>query len=187
MHVLYPRCCGLHIHQKTVVACVLLTDPDGTSYRFVPTVGTRTAEWLALGEWLRFHGVTHVAMESTGVLWRALAARLQRARGRAHAPPGQRAPPHSGPGAEDRRQGQPVVGRPAAPWAAAAELHPAAAPPGLARSHPLAPVARRTAYPGDQSDPQSTGDGHPQAGSRGQHRGGRQRTPDATGPRSRRV
>jgi transposase len=29
-----------------------------------------TAELLALGDWLRFHGVTHVAMESTGVLWR---------------------------------------------------------------------------------------------------------------------
>ena len=70
MHVLYPRCCGLDIHQKTVVTCVLLTDPDGTSYRFVRTFGTMTAELLALGDWLRFHGVTHVAMESTGVLWR---------------------------------------------------------------------------------------------------------------------
>jgi hypothetical protein len=26
MHVVYPRCCGLDIHQKTIVACVLLTD-----------------------------------------------------------------------------------------------------------------------------------------------------------------
>src|SRR5215813_9606448 len=70
MHVLYPRGCGLDIHQKTAVACVLLSDPDGTSHRFVRTFGTRTAELLALGDWLRFHGVTHVAMESTGVLWR---------------------------------------------------------------------------------------------------------------------
>ena len=29
-----------------------------------------TAELLALGDWLEFHGVTHVAMERTGVLWR---------------------------------------------------------------------------------------------------------------------
>jgi transposase len=70
MQVLYPRCCGLDIHQKTVVACVLLTDPDGTSQRFVRTVGTMTADLLALGDWLEFHAVTHVARESTGVLWR---------------------------------------------------------------------------------------------------------------------
>src|SRR5262245_33005058 len=70
MHVLYPRCCGLDIHQKTVVSCVLLTAPDGTSQRFVRTFGTMTADLLALGDWLEFHAVRHVAMESTGVLWR---------------------------------------------------------------------------------------------------------------------
>jgi transposase len=70
MHVLYPRCCGLDIHKKTVVACVLLTDPDGTDHRVVRTFGTMTADLLALGDWLSFQAVTHVAMESTGVLWR---------------------------------------------------------------------------------------------------------------------
>src|SRR5690349_12567032 len=70
MQVLYPRCAGLDIHQKTVVACVLLTDPEGSSHRFVRTFGAMTADLLALGDWLEFHGVTHVAMESTGVLWR---------------------------------------------------------------------------------------------------------------------
>src|SRR5215467_10464248 len=70
MQVVYPRCCGLDIHKKSIVACVLLTDPDGTLHRFVRTVGTMTADLLALGDWLTFHGVTHVAMESTGVLWR---------------------------------------------------------------------------------------------------------------------
>ncbi len=52
------------------MACVLLTDPDGTDHRFVRTFGTMTADLLALGDWLRFHAVTHVAMESMGVLWR---------------------------------------------------------------------------------------------------------------------
>jgi transposase len=70
MQVLYPRRCGLDIHQKTVVACVLLSDPDGASHRFVRTFGTMTADLLALGDWLEFHAVTQVAMESTGVLWR---------------------------------------------------------------------------------------------------------------------
>lgn len=70
MQVVYPRCCGLDIHKKSIVACVLLTDPDGTLHRFVRTFGTMTADLLGLDDWLGFHQVTHVAMESTGVLWR---------------------------------------------------------------------------------------------------------------------
>jgi transposase len=80
MQVLYPRCCGLDIHQKTVVACVLLTDPDGTSHRCVRTFGTMTADLLALGDWLELHAVTHVAMESTGVLWRPVFNMLEEGR-----------------------------------------------------------------------------------------------------------
>jgi hypothetical protein len=62
----------LDIHQKTVVACVVVSDLDGTVHRFVRTFGTMTADLLALGDWLEFHAVTHVAMESTGVLWRPI-------------------------------------------------------------------------------------------------------------------
>ena len=47
---------------------MLLTAPDGTLHRFVRTFGTMTADLLGLDDWLSFHGVTHVAMESTGVL-----------------------------------------------------------------------------------------------------------------------
>jgi transposase len=72
MQVLYPRCCGLDIHKKTVVACVLLSNPDGTIQRFVRTFGTMTTDLLALGDWLSLHKVTQVAMESTGVLWRPI-------------------------------------------------------------------------------------------------------------------
>ena len=68
MQVVYPRCCGLDIHKKSIVACVLLTDSDGTHHRFVRTFGTMTADLLTLDDWLSFHGVTHGAMESTGVL-----------------------------------------------------------------------------------------------------------------------
>jgi len=49
---------------------VLLTEADGTPQRFVRTFGTMTADLLALGDWLDFHALTQVAMESTGVLWR---------------------------------------------------------------------------------------------------------------------
>jgi transposase len=36
----------------------------------VRTFGTTAAERLALRDWLEAHGVTHVAMESTGVSWK---------------------------------------------------------------------------------------------------------------------
>jgi transposase len=70
MQVLYPRCCGVDVHKKNVVVCVLLTDPDGTVHRSVRTFATMTVDLLALDDWLRSQEVTHVAMESTGVLWR---------------------------------------------------------------------------------------------------------------------
>ncbi len=47
-----------------MVACVVT--PDGQRIR---TFGTTTRELRALAEWLAGQGVTHVAMESTGVYW----------------------------------------------------------------------------------------------------------------------
>ncbi len=68
--VVYPRCAGLDVHKKTVVACLLLTAPSGKVSREVRTFATTTAGLLALCDWLTSQGVTHVAMESTGVYWR---------------------------------------------------------------------------------------------------------------------
>ena len=67
MEVIHERCCGLDVHKKTVVACVVT--PRG---RQVRTFGTMTGELLELGDWLEAEGVTHVAMESTGVYWRPI-------------------------------------------------------------------------------------------------------------------
>jgi hypothetical protein len=69
MDVLYERCCGMDIHLRTVVACVLVPGPGGRPAKEVRTFGTMTDDLLALGEWLAAWGVTHVAMESTGVYW----------------------------------------------------------------------------------------------------------------------
>ena len=65
MEVVYKQCCGLDVHQKSVVACV--TMPKGKESR---TFGTMTQDLLELSDWLVSCGVTHVAMESTGVLWK---------------------------------------------------------------------------------------------------------------------
>ncbi len=68
MDVLYPRCAGLDVHKDTVVArlrCV--SQPRADEVR---SFSTTTSALLELNEWLGSHGVTHVAMEATGVYWK---------------------------------------------------------------------------------------------------------------------
>ena len=69
MQVVYERCCGLDVHKKTVVACVLVTSADGVVQRTVRTFATMTADLLALDDWLRAQEIIQVAMESSGVYW----------------------------------------------------------------------------------------------------------------------
>ena len=66
----HARCCGLDVHKKSVVACVLISESDGLIERQVRTFKTMTADLLELADWLHSLGVTHVALESTGVYWR---------------------------------------------------------------------------------------------------------------------
>jgi transposase len=70
MQVLYERCCGLDVHKKTVVACVLISQASAEPDKQVRTFSTTTAGLLALADWLGQHQVSHVAIESTGVYWR---------------------------------------------------------------------------------------------------------------------
>ena len=70
MEVIYPRCCGLDLHKKRVVTCLIVPGPDGTPRKEVRTFGTMTEDLLALADWLAQAGCTHVAMESTGVYWK---------------------------------------------------------------------------------------------------------------------
>lgn len=67
MEVVNPRCCGLDVHKKTVVACVITSGKKETR-----TFLTMTNDLLKLKEWLKECGVTHIAMESTGVLWKPI-------------------------------------------------------------------------------------------------------------------
>jgi transposase len=69
MDVMHPRCAGLDVHQKTVVACARLAAAGAITHE-VQTFGTTTRELLALADWLAVRGITHVAMESTGVFWK---------------------------------------------------------------------------------------------------------------------
>lgn len=72
MQVMHARCAGLDVHKATVVGCVMISGPEGRVEQHTGSFGTMTRELLALSDWLQSHGVTHVAMESTGVYWRPI-------------------------------------------------------------------------------------------------------------------
>ena len=66
MEVIYPRCCGLDVHQRTVVACLRLQEANGQVHQEIRTFGTMTSDLLVLAGWLAAHQATPVAMESSG-------------------------------------------------------------------------------------------------------------------------
>lgn len=72
MEVVFKRCCGLDVHKATVVVCLWMSDEWGKIRKEIRTFGTMTADLLVLYDWLRANGVTHIAMESTGVFWKPI-------------------------------------------------------------------------------------------------------------------
>lgn len=70
MRIIYKRCCGLDVHKKVIVACLLILESDGELRTEIKKFGTMTKDLLALLDWLQQAGCTHVAMESTGVYWK---------------------------------------------------------------------------------------------------------------------
>jgi transposase len=72
MEVFIKSCCGLDVHKKTVVACIRIADESGKVKKEVRTFGTMTKDIQELDQWLKENGVTHIAMESTGVYWKPI-------------------------------------------------------------------------------------------------------------------
>lgn len=72
MDVMYSRCSGLDVHKRTVVACVMVSEPEGRLRQVRNQFETTTNSIRALAAWLRSYGVTHVVMESTGVFWKPI-------------------------------------------------------------------------------------------------------------------
>ena len=70
METIYRRCAGLDVHEAFVVACRRVRGSDDRVEATIRRFSTMTADLLALAEWLAEAGVTHVAMESTGVFWK---------------------------------------------------------------------------------------------------------------------
>jgi transposase len=72
MEQLITRCAGLDVHKRTVVATVRVPDEHGGRQSLTQTFATMAADLLTLRDWLQAHGVTHVALESTGVYWKPI-------------------------------------------------------------------------------------------------------------------
>jgi transposase len=70
MDRIVERCAGLDVHKAMVAVCVRVPGPGGARHQLVQSFGTTTPDLLSLRDWLKAHGVTRVAMESTGVYWK---------------------------------------------------------------------------------------------------------------------
>ncbi len=70
MQILHSCCCGLDVHKKQIVACLMFTNSAGRRQKEIRTFGTMTADILSFSDWLTSAGCTHLAMESTGVYWK---------------------------------------------------------------------------------------------------------------------
>jgi transposase len=62
----------LDVHKKSISACLLVATPDGKVRKETRRFGTMTRDLRALQHWLHDAGVTHVALESTGVYWKPI-------------------------------------------------------------------------------------------------------------------
>jgi transposase len=72
MDQLFRSVAGLDVHKKTIVACMRKLGEGDRVWKEVRTFATMTHNLNALASWLKEQGVTHVAMESTGVFWKPI-------------------------------------------------------------------------------------------------------------------
>lgn len=70
METIYRNVAGLDVHKRTIMAAIRRVNQKGKVDQRVRTFGTTTRDLLAMSDWMAQHGVTHVAMESTGVFWK---------------------------------------------------------------------------------------------------------------------
>jgi len=134
MQLVYERCAGLDLHKKSVVACVITPDTQGQRRKDHRTFSRLTPDLLRLRDWLQSLGVTHVAMESTGVFWRPIFNVLEGScdllvvnAQHSKAVPGRKTDVRDAEWIADLRHA----------WLAAPQFHPAQMAARETRSHPL--------------------------------------------------
>lgn len=104
MEQIIARCAGLDVHKAIVVATVRLPVGHRGRETHTETFSTTTTSLLALHDWLKAYGVTHIAMESTGVYWKPVYYSLED--DFTLLPPRERETRQSRPGPQDRRPRQ---------------------------------------------------------------------------------
>ncbi|MEH7348167.1 IS110 family transposase [Gottfriedia acidiceleris] len=67
MEVIIERVCGMDVHKDNITACIMT--PEGKE---IQTFSTKTIFLIKLMDWIKSHGCTHIAMESTGVYWKPI-------------------------------------------------------------------------------------------------------------------
>jgi transposase len=70
MDTLFAKVAGLDVHLKGIQCAVRCGQESGKLFKQVRSFGTMTRDLRALADYLAALGVTHVAMEATGVLWK---------------------------------------------------------------------------------------------------------------------
>jgi transposase len=78
--LLYRRCAGLDVHQKSISACIRIRISSRKLQTETAVFGTYTRDLERLAEWLKQFQVKQVAMESTGVYWKPVWNVLEAAR-----------------------------------------------------------------------------------------------------------
>jgi transposase len=68
MEVVYERACGIDVHKREIVVCLITGQRKAETKRF----GTLTKELQAMAEWLKAERCQIVAMESSGSYWKPL-------------------------------------------------------------------------------------------------------------------
>lgn len=71
MQVIYTRCCGIDLHKKVIVACLLICTAQGIQ-KEIQTFTTMVQDLSRLRDWLKARQCQAVAMESTGVYWKPI-------------------------------------------------------------------------------------------------------------------
>ncbi len=70
MRRMLERCAAIDVHKKQVTVCARILGSGGELEELTVEFATMAADLLALRDWLMQLGVTHVAMEATGVYWK---------------------------------------------------------------------------------------------------------------------
>ena len=67
--LIYPICCGVDVHKRTIVATIAITDKNYITSYLPKSFSTLNFDLYAFRDWLLENQCFHVCMESTGKYW----------------------------------------------------------------------------------------------------------------------